>query len=303
MTARITLALLAIIPAAMTYPWHTTPQKWILGIAVAVVLLVFAWWRGLFLTTMVARRVAVWRRNRRGVPPAAADQVTVVLEADEFPCHALPLVASYVDRYGVRCDSVRVTERRLDGTRRAWVSVTVAAASNIAALQARSSDLPLADTAEKVARRLGDQLREAGVSVGVTEAAPALAAPDARETWRAVRDGDGYLTAYGLPADQRLPECLAALSSTTELWTVLEFAPGATISVACAVRTANAPAAAAVAGLARESGRQGQLLAAMAPSSAGRLGTRTGALTTELLAELAAHETGTAAAVPSAVGA
>lgn len=303
MTARITLALLAIIPAAMTYPWHTTPQKWILGIAVAVVLLVFAWWRGLFLTTMVARRVAVWRRNRRGVPPAAADQVTVVLEADEFPCHALPLVASYVDRYGVRCDSVRVTERRLDGTRRAWVSVTVAAASNIAALQARSSDLPLADTAETVARRLGDQLREAGVSVGVTEAAPALVAPDARETWRAVRDGGGYLTAYGLPADQRLPECLAALSSTTELWTVLEFAPGATISAACAVRTANAPAAAAVAGLVRESGRQGQLLAAMAPSSAGRLGTCTRALTTELLAELAVHETGTAAAVESAVGA
>ncbi|BBX85894.1 type VII secretion protein EccE [Mycolicibacterium aubagnense] len=303
MTARITLALLAIIPATMTYPWHTTPQKWILGVAVAVVLLVFAWWRGMFLTTMVARRVAVWRRNRRGTPPAAADQVTVVLEADEFPYHALPLVASYVDRYGVRCDSVRVTERRLDDMRRAWVSVTVAAASNIAALQARSSDLPLADTAEKVARRLGDQLREAGVSVGVTEAAPALVAPDARESWRAVRDGDGYLTAYGLPADQRLPECLAALSSTTELCTVLEFSPGATISAACAVRTANAPAAAAVAGLARESGRQGQLLAAMAPSSAGRLGTRTGALTAELLAELAVHDTGTTAAVQSAVGA
>lgn len=286
MTARITLALLVIIPAAMTYPWHTTPQKWILGVAVAVVLLVFAWWRGLFLTTMVARRVAVWRRNRRGTAPAAADQVTVVLEAEEFPYHALPLVAAYVDRYGVRCDSVRVTERQLDGAHRAWVSVTVAAVSNIAALQARSSDLPLADTAEKVARRLADQLREAGVPVAVTDAAPALVAPDARETWRAVRDGDGYLTAYGLPADQRLPACLADLSSTTELWTVLEFSPGATISAACAVRTANAPAAAGVDGLARESGRQGALLAAMAPASTGGLGTRPGVLTAELLAEL-----------------
>ena len=205
MTARITLALLAIIPAAMTYPWQTTPQKWILGIAVAVVLLVFAWWRGLFLTTMVARRFAMWRRNRRGAATPAADQATVVLAADEFPYHALPLVASYVDRYGVKCDSVRVTERQLDGKRRAWVSVTVAAASNLAALQARSSDLPLADTAEKVARRLADQLREAGVPVVVTEAAPTPMATDARETWRAVRDGDGYLTAYGLPADERLP--------------------------------------------------------------------------------------------------
>ncbi|OKH82217.1 hypothetical protein EB75_13140 [Mycobacterium sp. ST-F2] len=294
MTARITLALLVIVPAAMTYPWHTTPQKWILGIAVAVVLLVFAWWRGLFLTTMVARRVAVWRRNRRGAAAPTAGQVTVVLEADELPYHALPLVASYVDRYGVQCESVRVTECQLDGTRSAWVSVTVAAASNLAALQARSSDLPLADTAEKVARRLADQLREAGVPVTVTKAAPAPMATDACESWRAVRDGDGYLTAYGLPTDQRLPDCLAELASTTELWTVLEFAPGATISAACAVRTANAPAAAAVAGLAREPGRQGPLLAAMAPASAGGLGTRAGTLTAALLAELSGLGAGTA---------
>ena len=300
MTARITLALLAIIPAAMTYPWHTTPQKWILGIAVAVVLLVFAWWRGMFLTTMVARRFAVWRRNRRGAAAPAADQVTVVLEADGFPYHALPLVASYVDRYGVRCDSVRVTERQLDGTRSAWVSVTVTAASNLAALQARSSDLPLADTAEKVARRLADQLREAGVPVAVTEVAPTPIATDARETWRAVRDGDGYLTAYGLPADMSLPECLAALASTTELWTVLEFSPGATISAACAVRTANAPAAAAVAGLTREAGRQGPLLTAMAPASAGGLATRAGVLTTALLAELSTFGASAESAVDTA---
>jgi len=296
MTARITLALLVMIPAAMTYPWHTTPHKWILGVAVAVVLLVFAWWRGMFLTTMVARRFAVWRRNRRGAARPPAGQVTVVLEADEFPYDALPLVASYVDRYGVRCDSVRVTERRLDGTRSTWVSVTVAAASNLAALQARSLELPLADTAEKVARRLADQLREAGVPVAVTDAAPASRSDGARETWRAVRDEDGYLTAYGLPADQRLPGCLAELASATELWTVLEFAPGATISAACAVRTANAPAAAAVAGLARESGRQGPLLAAMAPASAGGLGTRPGALTSELLAELSGRGADTAVA-------
>ncbi|MUL76245.1 type VII secretion protein EccE [Mycolicibacterium sp. CBMA 226] len=300
MTARLTLALLAIIPAATTYPWHTAPQKWILGIAVGVVLLVFAWWRGMFLTTMVVRRVAVWRRNRRGAAKPAADQVTVVLEADEFPYDALPLVASHVDRYGIRCDSVRVTERRLDGARRTWVSVTVAAASNLAALQARSTDLPLADVTEKVTRRLADQLREAGVPVTVTDAAPTPRSDGSRETWRAVRDEDGYLTAYGLPADERLPECLATLSSTTELWTVVEFAPGATLSAACAVRTADASAAAAVAGLAREPGRQGPLLAAMSPASAGGLGTRAGVLTAGLLAQLSGLGAGAATAVEAA---
>jgi type VII secretion protein EccE len=300
MTARITLALLVIVPAVMTYPWHTTPQKWILGIAVAVVLLVFAWWRGMFLTTMVARRLGVWRRNRRGSEKPASGQVTVVLEVDEFAYDALPLVVSYVDRYGVRCDSVRVTERQLDGARWAWVSVTVAAESNLAALQARSSDLPVAETAEKVARRLADQLREAGVPVSVTDEAPSLPSENARETWRAFRDDDGYLTAYGLPADQRLPECLTTLASTTELWTVLEFSPGATISAACAVRTANAPATAAVAGLTRESGRQGPLLAAMAPASAGGLGTRPGVLTAGLLADLSALGAGAGTAVESA---
>jgi type VII secretion protein EccE len=300
MTARITLALLVIVPAVMTYPWHTTPQKWILGIAVAVVLLVFAWWRGMFLTTMVARRLGVWRRNRRGSEKPASGQVTVVLEVDEFAYDALPLVVSYVDRYGVRCDSVRVTERQLDGAHWAWVSVTVAAESNLAALQARSSDLPVAETAEKVARRLADQLREAGVPVSVTDEAPSLPSENARETWRAFRDDDGYLTAYGLPADQRLPECLTTLASTTELWTVLEFSPGATISAACAVRTANAPATAAVAGLMRESGRQGPLLAAMAPASAGGLGTRPGVLTAGLLADLSALGAGADTAVESA---
>ncbi|MUL64141.1 type VII secretion protein EccE [Mycobacterium sp. CBMA 234] len=286
MTARIMLALLVVIPAAMTYPWHTTPHKWILGIAVAVVLVLFAWWRGMFLTTMVARRFAVWRRNRAGAKTPAADRVTVVLEADGLSYRTMPLIASYVDRYGVRCDSVRVTERQLDGTRSSWVSVTVVATSNLAALQARSSELPLADTAETVARRLADQLREAGVSITVVDAAPAPIQSGARETWRAVRDQDGYLTAYGLPADDNLPKCLAELSSTSELWTVLELSDGATISAACAVRTVSAPAAAAVEGLQREPGRQGPLLAAMAPSSTGGLGTRSGVLTTALLAEL-----------------
>ena len=66
MTARITLALMVIVPAVMTYPWHTTTHKWVLGTAVGVLVIVFAWWRGLFVTTMLARRFAVWLRNLAG---------------------------------------------------------------------------------------------------------------------------------------------------------------------------------------------------------------------------------------------
>jgi type VII secretion protein EccE len=294
MTARIMLALLVVVPAALTYPWHSVPHKWILGVAVGVVVLLFAWWRGMFLTTMVARWFSVWRRNRGGAPRVPADRVTVVLQVqgeDGFPYRTLPLVAGYVDRYGIRCDSVRVTERHLGDTRSAWVSVTVAAPSNLAALQARSSDLPLADTAQNVARRLADQLRETGVPVAVVDPAPELVLPGAHETWRAIRDSDGFLTAYGLPADHRLPDVLADLASADELWTVLEFSgrtTNSTIAAACAVRTVNVPAAAAVAGLIREPGRQRPLLTAMAPGSAGDLGTPAAALTGTLLADLTA---------------
>ena len=66
MTARIALALLVVIPAAMAYPWHTPTQRWVLGVAVTVVLLTFAWWGGMFLTTRIGRWLAVWRRCARG---------------------------------------------------------------------------------------------------------------------------------------------------------------------------------------------------------------------------------------------
>ncbi|MDH6243295.1 type VII secretion protein EccE [Mycobacterium sp. OTB74] len=293
MTARITLALLAIVPAVMTYPWHTTTHKWVLGIAAGVLVIVFAWWRGLFVTTMLARRFAVWRRNLAGEATSAADAMTVVLKVqtdDRFPYQTLPLIAAYVDRYGIRCKSVRVTEHQVDDTHQAWVSVTIAAEPNIAALQARSSELPLADAAQQVARRLADQLREAGLQVFAADSAPTLLQPSAREKWRAVRDSDGYLTAYGLPVDQRLANCLAELASNTERWSVLEFsreAATSVISAACAVRTATAPAA--LSGLVCQPGRQRPLMQAMAPASPGGLGTPTTAVTAALLAALAPH--------------
>ena len=63
MTIRLALALLFIVPAAMAYPLDSDIERWTLGIAIAVVLVLFAWWRGLFVTNMIGRRLAVWRRN------------------------------------------------------------------------------------------------------------------------------------------------------------------------------------------------------------------------------------------------
>ena len=67
-TGRITLALLAVVPAVMAYPWRSPRDQWVLGIAVAVVIVLFGWWRGLHFTTILRRRLAMMRR--RGGRPA-----------------------------------------------------------------------------------------------------------------------------------------------------------------------------------------------------------------------------------------
>ena len=275
MTLRMTLALLLIIPAAMTYPWHSIHHRALLAVAVAVVLILFAPWRGAFVTTLIGRRWSVWRRNHAKGQAVAADRVSVVLRVEAAQVDTVPLsdLAGYLQRYGVRCESVRIISRDADGQRDTWVSLIVDAAANLAALQARSSDLPLAETAEVLGRRLAEQLRECGLTVSPEKNPDAPLRTDAREGWRAVRDDQGYLTGYGL-ASQALPEGLAELKSDGELWTVLELsgAPAdPVVAAACAVRTAQRPAAAAVAGLVTASGLQRPLLQAMDPQSVRRL--------------------------------
>ena len=89
-------------------------DRWILGIAIAVVL--------------VAVRVVAWavrhdhdRSPARGLArattptpkPSASNDATVLLRVDD-PAGvglSLPLIAGYVDRFGVRCEKVRVTSR------------------------------------------------------------------------------------------------------------------------------------------------------------------------------------------------
>lgn len=276
MTARLTLALLCIVPAGLAYPWHTVTSRWILGVAIAVVLLVFAWWRGEFVITLVGRRVAIWNRNARKRRPAVvADRASVLLRiepaaTDELP---VPLIAGYVERYGLRCDKVRITSRDLAGQRDTWVGLTLAARDNLSALQARSARIPLHDTADIVGRRLADHLRENGWKVTTVEDGEPNPAPGGtKERWRALTDGAEFCTAYRIPVSA-LPDTLTAVWAhpARETWTAVEFGPG-TAAAVCALRTADAPGTSVpVPGLLRLGGRQRPVFDALKLRAAQRL--------------------------------
>lgn len=277
MTIRIALALLFIVPAAMAYPWQSDVDWWLLGIAIGVTLVVFAWWRGLFVTAMIARRLAVFRRNHSKPTPPASHNVTVVLQVDDPAGVGLPLllVAGYVERFGVRREKVRVTNRDDAGARTTWISMTLSAADNLAALRARSAELPLFDTAEIVGRRLADHLRETGLSAAIVDNAPEPLTEGGRETWRGVREDSGFLSAYAIRVDDSLAERFAEVwSQPTETWTTIEFGGTSahpTVSALCAFRTADAVRATPVAGLVSQRGNQRLLLTALAPGSTDRL--------------------------------
>jgi type VII secretion protein EccE len=280
-TARIALALLVVVPAAMAYPWNTTTDWWVLGVTIAVVLLAFAWWGGLFLTTMIGRRLAVWRRNRGKSGSRSSNEVTVLLRVDATDGTALPLpvLAGHVERFGIRASKVRVTSVDADGARTTWVSMTLGATDNLAALLARSPEIPLRETAEIVGRRLADQLREGGLNAVIVESARGPLVARGHETWRAVRDdGDpaGYVAAYRIPIDDRLGARLAEVWSLTarETWTALEFsgmAKSQTVAAICAFRTDVAPKRAPLPGLDVQRGLQRPLLTALHPRSGDRL--------------------------------
>jgi type VII secretion protein EccE len=284
------LALLFIVPAAMAYPWNSDIDWWILGIAVGVTLVVFAWWRGLFVTDMIGRRWAVFRRNHSEPRAQVSNDVTIVLHVDDPAGIGLPLtlVAGYVERFGVRSDKVRVTNRDERGVRTTWISVTLSATANLSALRARSTGLPLDDMAEIIGRRLADHLRETGLLATIVDDAPAPLSGGAREKWRGVTDDDGFLSAYGIPVDEQLAERLAEVwSQSAETWTALEFSGTAahpTVSALCAFRTPEAVRGVPVAGLTAQPGSQGPLLAALAPTSDDRLGIPSAPLPPGLLA-------------------
>jgi type VII secretion protein EccE len=275
MTARLALALLFITPAALAYPWPTVASRWVLGVAIVLVIVLFAWWRGEFVTTLLRRRLAILRRNIRtsGTGAQPADHASVLLRiegAGELP---VPLIAGYVDRYGLRCTKVRITSRDQGGHRQTWVGLTLAAEDNLAALQARSAHLPLHETVDVLGRRLAGHLREHGWTVTPDDAGqPEPVRDGARESWRALADGDGFVSAYRIPVPA-LPELLDAVwaSPAQETWTAVEFGVRS-VAALVALRTAEAPGAAApVPGLTRLGGQQRPALEALALSAVQRL--------------------------------
>lgn len=295
--ARITLALLAVVPAAMfysgAYPWQSTRAYWLLGIAAVAVILLFGWWRGLHFTTILRRRLAIVRRGSKPVTrpadPGADARTTALLrlgpESSATGSLPLPLIARYLNCYGIRADAIRITSRHDGtGTTETWIGLTVSAVDNLAALQARSAGIPLHETAQVAARRLADHLRELGFDANTVAAqdVPEVLAPEsgttAREMWRAVQQGSAdYVAAYRIRTDSGLPETLAAVreQQAREIWTALEIADAAgrrTVAAACALRTDAAPGSAApVPGLTSQRGNQRPALEDLDPLSTRRL--------------------------------
>ncbi|MGD1172222.1 type VII secretion protein EccE [Mycobacterium seoulense] len=307
---RITLALLAIVPAVMAYPWRSPRDHWLLGIAAAVLIVLFGCWRGLYFTTLLRRRLAILGRGDAATPESATATTALLrVGAPGADPDVLPLLARYLDRYGIRAHKVRITSRdnAADASRRAtWIGITISATDNLAALRARSERIPLHETARVVARRLADHLRELGWDVtGVApDDVPRLLTSNARERWSTVQRGaSDYLAAYQIQVDGGLAETLEAIRAhpARETCTALEIAGDGTrhtVAAACAFLTDTPPEPAAPpAGLTAQRGNHRPALEALDLLSTRRLDGHVDA-PAGLLAELDWPAVVGAAAVP-----
>lgn len=297
-SGRVTLVLLAAVQAAMAYPWQSIRDRWLLGIAAAVVILLLGRWKGLYFTTILRRRIAIMRPSRRRMARRGSGddtRTTVLLHITAPPTITAPstdpdvlplqLIAGYLDCYGIRAEAIRITSRDTasdTGTRQrdTWIGLTVSAADNLAALRARSPRIPLHQTAEVAVRRLADHLRESGWAAVSAEPdeIPQLLARSARESWRGIGEGSvGYVAAYRVSADAALPDTLASIWSlrARETWSALEIGcagSGRTLAVACALRTDSRPARTArLPGLTPQRGNHRTALMALDSLSAQRL--------------------------------
>lgn len=291
--ARLALVLLAVVPAALAYPWPTTGDRWVLGVAAVLAIALLGWWQGLHFTTILRRRFAMSRSHRgvhtdrRSAPDARATALLKVTSPAGGPdALPVPVIADYLDRYGLHADTVRITSRdsRTEAgatVRDTWIGLTYSAAANLAALQARSASIPLLSTAEVAARRLADHLREIGwdATLATADDVPDLFGATGRETWNGVADGSvksaGHLAAYRV--DGALSDTFERIRSAgaPEAWTALEVAETAgqrTVATACALRTGSAPdGTAPLAGLIAQQGNHRTALLALHPLSGRRL--------------------------------
>ncbi|WP_059015402.1 type VII secretion protein EccE [Mycobacterium sp. M26] len=263
---RLTVVIAAAITAGYAYPWQSGPDRWVLGVAAAVVAAALVRWRGRHLTTLLTERLRIALRGKRISVPndPAATTVLLRIEDGEPPTD---LLTGYLERYGLRCESIRITTRSTPGRRAVWIGLRFSAAQNLAALQARSPQIPLHQTARNTGRRLIEQLAEQGVTATLVDSAdvPDLVADDARERWRSVTDSRGHLTAYGDSAIDPVPHC-------SESWSVVEISGTPThprIRSALAIRTESTPVA--IPGAVALTGRQAAALAALHPLSGSRL--------------------------------
>jgi ESX secretion system protein EccE len=291
-TGRITLVVLTVVAAVMAYPWQSARERWVLGIAIVVAIPLLASWRGLPMTTILRRRVAMLRPNpgacltsQSGTDVRATAVLRVTPPEADLDVLPLPLIARYVDRYGLHADAIRVTSRDTTSEtgvreRETWIGLTMSAADNLAALQARSQRIPLHETAEVAVRRLADHLRETGWTANVVafDDIPRLYGRSARESWSSIRQGSAdYVAAYGVKVDTALPNTLAAIWSypVREVWTALEIAGAGddqTVAVACTLRIDGCPGPAGpLPGLTSQSGNQRVAVAILHPTSTHRL--------------------------------
>ncbi|MUM22776.1 type VII secretion protein EccE [Mycobacterium sp. CBMA271] len=305
-TLRLTLVATLVAAGAFALYRRDPADRWIAITAGVLALFLMVWWRGTFLTEILGRWTKLLTRRLSGRAPSDTAQIvtdgidartTVVLElkpptsGEDVP---VGLLAGYLDRYGVRCSSIRVTTADIDGAEgKIWVSLTLSAADNLTALQARSQRIPLRETASTAARRLSDHLRELGWDVSAADRPAAPLPAQAKEGSRAVDDDAGYLAAYRAKVDGDLPETLWSVWSTPlpERWTSLELtgtAAAPQLTAVCALRTAEKPAARApLDGLTPFWGEHLRILQTMNPLSPNTFGGAATAVTSEFLAGLA----------------
>jgi type VII secretion protein EccE len=164
--------------------------------------------------------------------------------------------------------------------------VTLDAAENLAALQARPPELPLRATTETVGRRLADHLRETGVTAVIVDDVDPPAGLGS-EKWRGVQDDRGAVSAYGIPVDERFAERLTEVwSHPMEKWTAVEFTGTArhpNAAAECAFRTPEIVRSVEIPGLIAHPGIHRPLLTALDPGRAGCLGVPSSPLPAGLL--------------------